>query len=127
MDKSYVSLEAKVCPVCGVQHNHDCGILLDRRLTDSMERTTVTGAGLCEEHDKLWKDGYIALVEADPEKSTITKEKAKMQDAYRTGRIAHIKKDIFNKIVNTPISNEYMVFVDLEFIDKITNHRGGTK
>ena len=49
-DKSYVSMEEKVCPVCGIKHNHDCGILLDRRLIESMDKTTVTGYGEREEH-----------------------------------------------------------------------------
>jgi len=69
--KSHVGMEQKVCPVCGTAF--DTGtILLDKRLRNSLERKTVTGWDLCPEHAKLWKKGYIALVECDPEKSTFT-------------------------------------------------------
>ena len=50
-NKSYVSIEQKQCPICGTLH--DVGILLDRRLRDSMEQSTVTGYDLCPEHKEL--------------------------------------------------------------------------
>lgn len=50
MSKSNVAKEMHFCPVCG--QTHAVGILLDRRLKDS----------LCPEHAKLDQDGYIALV-----------------------------------------------------------------
>jgi len=51
-DKSYVSLEQRLCLVCGTPF--DTGnLLLDRRLRASMERHTVTSWGLCAEHQKL--------------------------------------------------------------------------
>lgn len=50
MSKSHVAKEMHFCQVCG--QTHAVGILLDRRLKDSLE----------PEHDKLDQDGYIALV-----------------------------------------------------------------
>ena len=44
MDKSHVSMERRVCRVCG--REYDTGaILLDRRLKKSMDRHTLTGGG----------------------------------------------------------------------------------
>lgn len=67
-DKSHVSMEERVCLVCG--NPFDTGaILLDKRLRQSMAHRTVTGWGLCPEHEQMFKDGYVALVECDPERS----------------------------------------------------------
>ena len=91
--KSHVGMEQKACPVCG--QAFDTGaILLDKRLRNTLERKTVTGWDLCPEHAKLWEKGYIALVECDPEKSTFTDGTIKPPDAYRTGRIAHIREQL---------------------------------
>lgn len=117
MTKSYVSMEQRVCPVCGITHSHDCGILLDRRLKDSMESKTTTGFGMCEEHDKQSKEGYIHLVVIDPDKSDAQgKERVKPEDAYRTGRICSIRKEAFAKIFNVKDSSPIM-FIDNQVAD----------
>ena len=105
--KSHVGMEQKVCPVCG--RAFDTGmILLDKRLRNTLERKTVTGWDLCPEHAKLWERGYIALVECDPEKSKFTGETIKPKDAYRTGRVVHIRKkaaqQIFNMEMTLPVA-----------------------
>lgn len=94
MEKSYVSLEAKVCPVCGKTHSHNAGILIDRKMRNSLEHETITGYGLCEEHDRLFKKGYVALVEVDESRSEITGEGIRPENAYRTGRIIHVRKKL---------------------------------
>ena len=100
MEKSYVSIEAKVCPVCGKTHTHDTGILIDRWMRNSLEHETITGYGLCEEHDRMFKEGYIALVEVDESKSDITKDDTiRPENAYRTGNILHVKKELCRKII----------------------------
>jgi hypothetical protein len=103
--KSYVSVEQAMCPVCGT--HHDTGVLLDCRLRNTLERTTVTHVALCPEHQKLYDDGYIALVEAE--------------DAYRTGRVAHLKRRLYAEIFNVPLDdpNLPMVFVEPEVIDML--------
>lgn len=116
-EKSHVSLEAKVCPVCGVKHNHDCGLLLETRirggeLMKSLERETVTGWGLCEEHEKLRNDGYVALVECDPEKSSPEKDgNIKPENAWRTGKLAHIKEHAFRARYKQEPPEGMLVFV----------------
>jgi len=60
-DKSHVSLEQHACLVCG--STFDTGsILLDRRLRATMERHTTTDWGLCPEHQRLFSEGFVALV-----------------------------------------------------------------
>jgi hypothetical protein len=85
-DKSYVSLEQHLCMVCAIPF--DTGsILLDRRLRSSMERHTTTGWGLCPEHQRLHSEGFVALVECDPQRSGARSSDGQMKpdQAYRTG------------------------------------------
>ena len=58
-DKSHVSLEQRVCMVCGTTFDTGC-ILLDKRLRASMEQHTTTGWGQCTEHQRLFDEGYVA-------------------------------------------------------------------
>ena len=115
-DKSYVTMEQHRCLVCG--QDYDTGsILIDRRLKNSFDRYTVTGTGLCPEHKKLHEDGFVALVEADPAKSNDPR------NPYRTGRIAHIKEEAFDRVFNIPARTDGklhpMCYIDTEAFDKI--------
>ena len=98
-DKSYVSIEKKQCPICGTLHN--VGILLDRRLKDSMEQSTVTGYDLCPEHKELHENGYIALVvPAISPTEGVTHLKV---ETARSGKYLHIKREVLkNILVNVP-------------------------
>ncbi|XOV83535.1 MAG: ATPase [bacterium] len=120
-DKSHVSLERHVCLVCGVAY--DTGnLLLDKRLRASMERHTTTGWGLCPEHQKLSDDGFVALVECDPQRSGSPSGAARMkpEQAYRTGRLAHLKRNVFAKVFNVPIeANQPCVFVEPGVIEQL--------
>lgn len=99
-DKSFVSIEQHQCIVCGTAF--DTGnLLLKKDMRKTMERHTVTARGLCPQHEELYKQGYIALVEIDPAKSGIESNKErniKIEDAYRTGKFLHIKRAAFAKI-----------------------------
>lgn len=96
MTKSYVSMEQKCCAVCGA--TFDTGnILLDRRLRESMESTTITGWGLCPDHQKLYDDGYIALVGVDPDKTRIT------ETPWRTGHVAHLRASRWSEVFSAPL------------------------
>lgn len=120
-EKSYVSLEQRVCLVCGVVF--DTGnLLLDKRLRASMERHTTTGWGLCAEHQKLFDDGYIALVECDPERSGLSasEDRIKLGDAYRTGPVAHLKREAFAKVFARPLATEQpCVFIDAGVFERL--------
>ena len=106
MTKSYVSMEQNVCLVCAT--SFDTGaILLDRRIRNSMEQHTVTGWGLCPEHQKLHDEGYVALVGIDPDRS---ERPYKPETVYRTGRVAHLKREAWDKVFNGDTPQGPMVF-----------------
>ena len=116
MDKSYVTLEQAVCPVCGVKH--DTGTLfMDKRLRPMFDMHTTTGWGLCEEHQKLYDEGYVAIVAADPEKSNVVKGVVTIEGAYRTGEIVHIWEELFEKLFNVPIPEGKLTFCDPEVVE----------
>ena len=114
--KSYVSVEQKQCPICGIVH--DTGLLLDRRMRESLERFTLTGAALCGECQGKYDEGYIALVEVDPAQSP-EGDTLKMEDAYRTGRIARIRKNLWPEIFDSPCPDMPMVFAEDEVISML--------
>ncbi|RLM14206.1 ATPase [Gibbsiella quercinecans] len=120
-EKSHVSLEQHVCLVCGT--NFDTGnILLDKRLRASMDRYTTTAWGLCSEHQRLFDEGYIALVECDPQRSGSPSKTGllKPEQAYRTGRLAHLKRDVFTDMFNVSITtNQACVFVEPGVIERL--------
>ncbi|MES2251664.1 MAG: ATPase [Pseudomonadota bacterium] len=118
-DKSHVSMEQHACLVCGVAFDTGA-ILLDKRLRASMERHTTTGWGLCAEHQKLADDGFVALVECDPQRSGSPGGRLKPEQAYRTGRLAHIKRHVFAQVFNVPIeANQACVFVEPGVIEQL--------
>lgn len=115
--KSHVGMEQKVCPVCG--QVFDTGaILLDKRLRNTLERKTITGWDLCPEHATLWKNGYIALVECDPEKSKFSGGNIKPEDACRTGRIVHIRTKAAGQIFNVEMTSP-VAFVEPGVVDML--------
>jgi len=118
MNKSYVSLERKVCVVCGKEYDTN-SLLLDKHLRDKFEHYTVTGWGKCPECDK---PGYVALVGADPDKSTIVDGNVKPDEAFRTGMIMWMKEEAFKKTFNVPIPEGKVVFIDriaFEHLEKL--------
>lgn len=98
-DKSYVTMEQKVCLVC--TKTFDTGsLLLDTRMRDSFDTRTVTGWDLCPEHQKLYDDGYVALVAADRSKSELA-DNGNVKDpgsAWRTGVVAHLRASVWPRI-----------------------------
>ena len=118
-DKSHVSLEQRVCLVCGTPF--DTGnILLDKRLRASLAHRTTTGWGLCPEHQKLSDDGFVALVECDPQRSGLPRDRLKPEQAYRTGRVAHLKREVFADVFNVSIPAEQpCVFVEPDVIEHL--------
>ena len=119
MEKNFVSMEQRICNVCGIKHSYDCGILIDKRLEKSMDHETLVGYGLCEEHSELQKQGYVFLVVIDPAKSKVVNEDRvlKMENAYRTGELVSIKKEVADKLFDVNIQD--IMFIDEEACEKI--------
>jgi hypothetical protein len=117
-DKSYVTMERKVCIVCGKEYETNA-LLLDKHLRNKFDKHTTTGFGMCEEHKKLEEDGYIALVECDESKSKVDENGTiKPENAYRTGRIAHLKKEKAMEIFNQELPS--VVFADIELLKRFS-------
>lgn len=99
---SYVALETHVCPVCGVEHTHNTGILMDMRLKD-LPDMGASDISLCEEHSNVVDEGYVILVEIDhPEDGN---DRIGLNEANRTGNVAYVKKDLFVEHVDTEVQD----------------------
>lgn len=117
-DKEFVTMEYKMCPVTGEEHN--VGLIMDRKLRKKFGRKTVTGYAFCPEVQEEIDKGFVALVEVDPAKSTIRdgRDTLTMEDAYRTGNLCYIKKEIALKIFGDSISD--MNFIEADVFNQIT-------
>jgi hypothetical protein len=113
---SHVALETRMCPVCGEVHKSGA-LLLDRRMQNSLPETggALTGYDLCPEHQKMWDDGFVALVEAEDNGM----ETVGLEDADRTGRIAHVKATAWERIFNMPPPDGPMAFVQPGVLDAL--------
>ena len=126
-NKSYVSIEKKQCPICGTLH--DVGILLDKRLRDSMEQSTVTGYALCPEHKELHESGYIAFIGVDNNYHP-QDNKGHVSDAPRTGEFIHMRRELAKQMIpNIPDDHlaQPLVFTPQESIDQIKEMMAPTK
>lgn len=77
---------------------------------------------MCPEHQKLSDDGFVALVECDPQRSGTPAGGAsvKPEQAYRTGRLAHLKREVFARVFNVPIADKQpCVFVEPGVIEQL--------
>ena len=120
-DKSHVSLEQHLCVVCGALFDTGA-ILLDRRLRASLQRHTTTGWGLCPEHERLRSQGFVALVECDPQRSAARSADGRLKpdEAHRTGRLAHIRRVAFARVFDVPIDEQQaVVFVEPGVIERL--------
>jgi len=116
--KSYVTMEQKCCIICGKEYDSGA-LLMDMRLKERFEMHTVTGYGMCEEHEDLRKRDYIALVGVDESKSIVGTDTIKPENAYRTGRLAHIREEVFNRIFNVEAPSDKVVFCQDEVISML--------
>lgn len=120
-EKSYVSIERRVCIVCGAEYDTNA-LLIDKRLRASLDRHTVTGWGLCSKDQQLFNDGFVALVEIDPAKSGNPPEggSVRPERAYRTGTLAYLRRDAATQAFNIPIRQDRpCIFVEPGLIQKL--------
>jgi hypothetical protein len=125
-EKSIVSMERKMCSVCGKEF--DSGALLLQKTNINhprLERYTTTGYGLCPEDKAKHDAGFIALVVIDESKSIADNGMMKMENAQRTGEIIHIKRKAFEKIFNTEVSMIVMSFIDRQVAKKLKDMTKG--
>jgi hypothetical protein len=103
--KSHVSMAQHQCPICGVMH--DTGeILLNKNLRQTLDPKTTTGMSFCPQHAKMRDEGYIALIECDP-------------NGVRLGRVAHIRATVWPNIFDAPVPTGGAAFVMAEVMDML--------
>jgi hypothetical protein len=115
VSKSFVGMERHICVVCAERFETG-NVLLHKRMQPVFGRTTVTGYGMCPKHQKLKDDGFIALIECDPNKTKVhgdTHEaRAHLKDAYRTGRLVHMRATAFAATFDVPIPEKGICFIE---------------
>lgn len=121
-EKSYVTLEQRACKVCGCAYDTE-SLLIDTRLRDRFEMNTLTGWGLCPEHQKLFDDGYLAIVAVDETKSSRNENgEITPVGAWRLGEIAHLRQEMAEKVFSAPMRDKNgnrheLVFCELSVIE----------
>lgn len=117
MTANSVAMGQHICPVCG--QLHDSGeILIHRKFANIKPSQTITGESLCDEHQRLFDDGFIALVEVSNEPRAGQSRMAR-GDASRTGRLCHLKRDWWSYVMNAPAPAGPMCFVQVGIIDHL--------
>ncbi|AMD43459.1 hypothetical protein ZC03_082 [Pseudomonas phage ZC03] len=113
MDLEYVGMGVHVCPVC--LKEHDEVVLINNHLRPTLKRRNFVGWSLCDEHEELWQKGYIALIECSNDKQPT------LENAERTGAIAHVRKEAWSFIFNTPVPGTPIAFVQQGVIEQLQN------
>ena len=113
MDKSFVTIEKKLCPVCG--KTHDSGaLILDKKVRPKFDMYTTTGYDLCKACKKKFDEGYLAMVVCDTEKSKPVNGVLKMENAYRTGQVVHMKRSAVERMFPGIPNDLPFIFIDEE-------------
>lgn len=119
MEKSHVSIEQNLCIVTGKPFDTG-GILLDKRLEQSLNKHTITNYGISPEVQEKIDEGYIPVVAIDPEKSEFKSNgNIDPEKAYRTGKIAYMKKEFLKQFVNISIDEAPFLFSEEEAINEL--------
>ncbi|NJL54615.1 ATPase [bacterium] len=115
-DKNCVSVEQKVCEVCGKPYDTNA-ILLHKQLRNTLDRTTITGVGICPEHKKLADEGYVFLIEVS---NHIDDGTLHHSEADRTGEVIMLKRHVFSVLFNTDIpTSQSGCYVEVGVIEDI--------
>lgn len=119
--KSYTSVEHHICVICGTKFSTNT-VLIDKHMRNTLEPNTITGFGLCPEHEKLHKDGFVALIVADEELSS-NKPKNNMfyglHGVYRTGVVVHIRREVAKTIFNCQNPDAPFMYCEPEVISML--------
>lgn len=107
---SHVGMGHEVCPVCCKEHTET--VLLNTRLRKTLHQHMLTGWSMCPECNKLKQDGYVALVECSNTPSSL-------EDADRTGAIAHVRASVWPHLFNSPVPNKGLAFIEVGVIAKL--------
>ena len=125
----FVAIEQAICPVCGNKHSHNMGILINKQLKPIKEEHTISGYSLCETHQKLFDNGFIALIEVN---NTLSEENSEsrllMENADRTGNYVHMQKEVFDNVFNTRVDiGQELLFIDTEVYNMLVKFNNKIK
>lgn len=116
-EKSHAGFEQKSCIVCG--RTYETGaLLLDTRMKQSLKKYNITGVGMCDEDQQRFDDGYTALVEINNETEDDVKT-IKPEDAYRTGKIAHLRNKPFVEVFSKEPPKGGIVYVQEGVLEEL--------
>ena len=61
-----------------------------------MKRHIVAGWGLCDAYRQLFDEGFVTLIECDPQRNGVPADQNSMrpEQAWRTGRLAQMKRKV---------------------------------
>lgn len=109
--RNYVGMGVHVCPVC--LKEHDEVVLIDKSLRPTLEKRSFMGWAMCAEHEERWREGYIALIECSDDRQPT------LENVNRTGAIAHVRKEAWPCIFNTPAPDTPIAFVEQGVIERL--------
>ena len=113
----YVAMAEHICPVCGVKHTYNTEILINKYLRSIPKDKRITGYGMCEEHQKLFDEGFVAMVEVSNGEDG---DALSQENAIRTGNLCHLRRTVFNEVFNTQIPDDLpMVFIGIGVIEQL--------
>lgn len=118
MEKSFVTLEQNICPICGKVFETG-SLLMDTRIRNgklmkTFDNYTVTGYSVCEECQKMVDDGRVALVEinepSDPNNLTL-------DNVDRTGKIGWMKREAVRQYLPEFPEDKLMCYIEKGILD----------
>lgn len=124
MNKSHVSMGVMLCPVCGCKHSETT--LLQKQLKEVFHESSTEKVDieyeLCSEHRKIHEQGYVALVEIDPDKSDIDNGVF-----YHTGNIAFMLRGIAKKVFIKRDISKPIIRVEIGVLQELQKNINYTK
>lgn len=120
MEKSFVTLEQNVCPICGKVFETG-NLLMDTRirngkLMETFDKYTITGYSICEECQKMIDDGHVALVEINEPYDI---DGMMPDNVDRTGKIGWMKRDIVQQLIPEFPEDKFMCYVENGFFKEM--------
>lgn len=115
MPNDFVGMQVMTCQICGREHSHGASILLNRRFKPIKDEELQGGYHLCEDDEKMFNQGYIALIEVDPSKS-----KTEEGVFWRTGQIVHVRKELAASLFpQMELNGHPLAHVEIGIIDNL--------
>lgn len=102
-DKASQSTERLSCIVCCAEYESEV-LIMDADMREMLEKLGIAKWGLCPTCRALRDEGFIALVECDPEKSGNPKagQRVLPDKVHRTGVMVRIPQEVFYSLFGRP-------------------------